>query len=99
MGEHIIFGLWMREVSIGDYNNIVVMQDTGLTDVNGLPIYENDIVQSDIHNPSVFKVEFIEGGFCCTYKDCYPIDINHFHTLEIIGNIFDTPDIAGSNNL
>ena len=100
LGEMILLGGWMSGVSIRDLNDIIVMQFTGLKDKNGKEVYEGDFIKSEIHNPSIFQVEFIEGGFCCTYKDSYPIDINHFYPsvgcqIEVIGNIFDNPELKG----
>lgn len=96
LGEMILLGGWMQGVSIRDLNDIVIMQFTGLLDKNGKEIYEGDYVKSDIHTPSTYLVEFIEGGFCCTYENGMPIDINHFYPsigcqLEIVGNRFDNP--------
>lgn len=77
-----------------------LIQFTGLTDKNGVEVYEYDIIESDCHNPSNMVVKFIEGGFCMceidnTNKESfYPIDINHFYpsigcTFKVIGNVYD----------
>lgn len=100
MGEVICLGGWMNSISLERFNDIRVVQYTGLNDKNGKEIYEGDFVKSDIHNPPIYKVEFIEGGFCCTHKDAYPIDINHFYPshgmfIEVVGNIFDNPEMKG----
>ena len=75
------------------------MQFTGLKDKNGVQIYDGDIIKSNSQKPAIFKIEFIEGGFCATQNDhdC-PIDINHFYPsngcmIEVIGNIYDTPHL------
>jgi uncharacterized phage protein (TIGR01671 family) len=77
-----------------------IMQYTGLKDKNGKEIYENDLVKSDSHNPAVYQIEFIEGGFCGTRPDLkgFPVDINHFYPsvgceIEVIGNIYSNPDL------
>lgn len=80
-------------------DDILLEQFTGLRDKNGREIYEGDIVESKIHNPSKMEIRFIEGGFCAWWgDDDYPIDINHFYDskgccIEVIGNIHENIDL------
>jgi uncharacterized phage protein (TIGR01671 family) len=97
-GEMIIFGELMRGIRLEDYNDIEALQFTGMYDKLNKEIYEGDIVKSKSHNPENFQIEFIDGAFCCTYKDSWPIDINHFYPsigcqIQVIGNIYDTPEL------
>lgn len=96
MGEMILLGGWMAGVRLIELNDIIVMQSTDLFDKKEQEIFEGDIVQADGYNPALYIVEYIEGGFCCTYKKNY-ININHFYPstgcqLEIVGNIFDNAE-------
>ena len=80
------------------------MQFTGLLDKNGVEVFEGDVVKSNSHKPTTFKIEFIEGGFCATQSEHnYPLDINHFYPstgcmIEVIGNIFQHPHLLEANH-
>lgn len=82
----------------GDSNHSVLMQYTGLKDKNGKEIYEEDVVKyqvanSDIH--SLGKVYFNESN--ATFKvDYYTFDKVYKTNLEIIGNVFENPELLES---
>ena len=72
------------------WNDVDVMQYTGLHDCKGIPIYEGDIVKNwhewwNTGGMGEYKtevVEFKDGKFANAYKDS-----------EVIGNIHQYPDL------
>ena len=95
-----------------DVNPETIGQDTGLKDKNGTKIFDGDIVLVPYIDPifkcawndtspceraivkhcnGMFYVEYIESGdkFTLSAMDGY---------MEIIGNIYDNPELLGGNN-
>lgn len=78
-----------------------ICQCTGLTDKNGQKIWENDIVRrTDLHVASESSVGFIEydlenTSFLIHWTDKveYSPTYHWKDRLEVIGNIFDNPDL------
>ena len=79
-----------------------ICQDTGLTDKNGRKIFEGDILQIETENltkdDGYFTVEWSEPG--CCFVLCGNKYLDHFDNVykdfrEVIGNIFDNPDLIG----
>ena len=57
--------------------DIDLYQFTGLLDKDGNEIYEGHLVECKSWKPSIYRIEFREGGFCLCYGDGEetPIDI------------------------
>ena len=81
-----------------------VGQFTGLTDKNGMQIFEGDIIRAKIEggNHSGFTwqnmpVDFQQGSFCLNDRSGYIFCVLGAFatsvTLEVIGNIHDNPEL------
>lgn len=99
VGEHWKFG----ETNFMSFDEIELMQSTGLRDKNGKEIFEGDIVQfEDCHEVSDFLyintgiIEWCQGGFHVTNRDSVLMeDLLDGDSLDvtIIGNIYETPEL------
>ncbi len=85
---------------IADVDSETVCQWTGLTDKNNRKIFEGDICK--IHSGPIdeedgcFSVEWDEGDArFALYGEGLTVDFGnyHGHECEVIGNIFDNPDL------
>ena len=100
VGEHWKFG----ETNFMSFNEIELMQSTGLFDKNNKEIFEGDIIANgpDVmcmkrHNTLGFyvekkgKVEFIAD---CAVLEEFEEDAKEIaDSLEIIGNIYENPEL------
>ena len=79
-----------------------VGQYTGLTDKNSNEIFEGDIVKTS-HGGSTYyaKIEWDDGSFWVTNHDIqmpsYISEVSKTY-LEIIGNIYDNPELVGGES-
>lgn len=105
-GANLIFCVendeWIDD-SIMDLEAKTVQQFTGLLDKTGREIYEGDIIKASVDytvmgddSSSYFeykdKVIYKGSGFV-TDKECMPIDM--FDEIEVVGNIFENPELLG----
>ncbi|MEK5449511.1 YopX family protein [Paenibacillus sp. FSL R7-0331] len=77
-----------------EWNEIEVMQYTGVKDCNGRVIYEGDIARHAVG--WVGKVQYFEGSFEIEAKhQSWPINYVRGRKIEVIGNIYENPELLG----
>lgn len=89
------------------FSEAILMQSTGLFDVNGKEIFEGDVVEfedaDDIENVYTNRgvVEWCQGGFTVTNRATVSMDDlldGDKLELEIIGNIYENLELVEVNN-
>ena len=94
-------GYWWEEEFTGqedlaDTPGFVVMQYTGLKDKNGKEIYEEDVLSKSGHRNRIVKYvidAFIAEPIPFTEKDGPYRLKNYTHGCEVIGNIYENPEL------
>ena len=69
----------------------IVMQYIGIKDKNNKDIYEGDIIKNITYNSCNGNKE--EHVYVCKYENNY-FCYSHGYDCEVIGNIFENPDLA-----
>ncbi|EAC2292120.1 hypothetical protein AR181_16265 [Listeria monocytogenes] len=82
-----------------NFDDVLLMQYTGLKDKNGKKIFEGDIVEIDVHdhldgNVIKGKVIFLEGAWLVTDSGSFAISLwSEINEIEVIGNIHENPEL------
>ena len=77
-------------------NKLILMQFTGLKDKNGKEIYEGDIVKDEVG--TVIKVILQPGSFGFDYMNGRVDVCGIGKFCEIIGNIYENPELMEKSN-
>lgn len=88
------------------FDELIIMQSTGLVDKNGIEIYEGDIVKFSDCDDDVYVTHVVWDkdyacfgvSFSCGFQ--YYLDyLEEFYTelkdIEVIGNIYENPELLG----
>lgn len=92
-----IFGGVYESLSFRSFNNVELMQYTGLKDKHGKKIYDGDIIEISYKNSSIkqnAKVVYEKGCFFADLGDriayyIYEVD----DKCEVIGNIYENKEL------
>lgn len=74
-----------------------VMQFTGLTDRNGVEVYEGDLLSID----PFLQVVYLDGGFCFynpAFTGADRLSQDRVGRLSVIGNIYQNPELLEGGN-
>ena len=101
--EYINDLYWFEENGIHDFNddNYIFMQNTGLKDKNGKEIYDSDIVKVTWGSGKIvcYEVKYCESlGYhylrdTKNKEDDDIICIYDYSQMDVIGNVFDNPEL------
>ncbi|HEM5625981.1 TPA: hypothetical protein U1711_000804 [Streptococcus suis] len=79
------------------HNDAILMQSTGLFDKNGKEIFEGDVV--NIFGEKLSQIYYSEGAFCVeVLNGGTPLHVYLSEHLEIIGNIYENPELVEGLN-
>lgn len=96
IGEVTVFDM-LKHIKIDDYNELIICQYTGLKDRNGKEIYESDLlIIPDRNGKKPIEIIYQAGSFRLKYQNSIaPVNNYEVEWAEIIGNVFENPELLG----
>lgn len=105
--KHYIVPVYASDLYAFEVDKKTVCQYTGLTDKNGKKIWENDIIKTSRYGKDdgkgsnfagfdIFSVRWDDGGFAL-YSKWRRFNLRDNNGYEVIGNIFDNPELPTTN--
>ncbi len=98
--DEIIFSdeyVIMHNGAIRGFDEVVIMQSTGLVDENKAEVFQDDIVWHD-QNEDYGVVEIDEAKFVIRWQDGYVEDLfERIDLLEVVGNIHEHSGLLKEN--
>ena len=103
--KHYIVPVYASDLYAFEVDKKTLCQYTGLTDKNGKKIWENDIIKTSRYGKDdgkgsnfagfdIFSVRWDDGGFAL-YSKWRRFNLRDNNEYEVIGNIFDNPELLG----
>lgn len=87
-----------RDLDYYDFDDIVLMQSTGLRDKNDREIFEGDVIKAnywlEVVSFSEEKAMFVSKEIGFPETSLYDLFNSDIFTVEIIGNIYENPKLA-----
>lgn len=96
--------LGVVEYTYRNFDDVELMQSTGVKDINGIEIYEGDIVKTPTDNVlSLIKFDNLIGVYVCLNNSYLFTGVesleeleelkNNMSTIEVVGNIYENPEL------
>lgn len=74
------------------FEDVELMQWTGLKDKESQEIFEGDLIQSERNGGKPHRVDFILGSFVGNYGLKYDLGLEN-ERVEVIGNVFENKEL------
>jgi len=100
--DHSIGG-YDRVCDYDDVDSCVLMQYTGVKDKNGKEIYEGDIVEMEfgkgivVFDSAAFLVRNLDDDEYYGFDDFFSLYKGGCYLVEVIGNIYENPELLEVN--